>query len=101
MGEDRDRTFRAEAVGRLPRRLDPEQHGRGEGRPRRGRPPVPGFFDAALRSKATPAAADWAAVEGNKDIDKVFSSIASGTSGPKQAAETFDKTVGKVLNAQH
>lgn len=40
-------------------------------------------------------------MEGNKDIDKVFSSIASGTSGPKQAADTFDKTVGKVLNAQH
>ncbi|MEV7854502.1 MULTISPECIES: extracellular solute-binding protein [unclassified Streptomyces] len=60
-----------------------------------------GFFDAALRSKATPAAADWAELEGNKDIDKVFSSIASGTRNAKQAADTFDETVGKVLNARH
>ncbi|RVU18859.1 extracellular solute-binding protein [Streptomyces antnestii] len=57
------------------------------------------FFDAALRSKATPASADWAQLEGNKDIDKVFSSIASGSRTPKQAADTFDTTAGKVLNA--
>ncbi|MFE3944835.1 extracellular solute-binding protein [Streptomyces sp. NPDC059118] len=60
-----------------------------------------GFFDAALRSKATPAAADWAEIEGNKDIDKVFSSIASGTRNAKQAADAFDETAGKVLNARH
>ncbi|QNS08044.1 extracellular solute-binding protein [Streptomyces xanthii] len=57
------------------------------------------FFDAALRSKATPASADWAQLEGNKDIDKVFSSVASGSRSPRQAAGTFDTTAGKVLNA--
>ncbi|NYH41947.1 N,N'-diacetylchitobiose transport system substrate-binding protein [Micromonospora jinlongensis] len=57
------------------------------------------FFGAALNSKATPASANWARVEGNKDINTLFSAIASGTKTPQDAAGAFDAAVGKALNA--
>lgn len=58
-----------------------------------------GFFDAALHSKATPANANWAQLEGNKDINNLFAAIASGSKSPKNAASTFDSTADKTLNA--
>ncbi|MFV0126394.1 extracellular solute-binding protein [Streptomyces sp. HMX112] len=58
-----------------------------------------GFFDAALNSKATPASPAWAKLEGNKDINTLFSSIASGKKTPKQAASAFDAAADKALNS--
>lgn len=57
------------------------------------------FLDAALNSEATPASANWAQLEGNKDINSLFSSVASGTKSPQGAASTFDSVAGKALNA--
>jgi N,N'-diacetylchitobiose transport system substrate-binding protein len=57
------------------------------------------FFAAALSSKATPASPNWATVEGTKDVNTLFSSIASGTKSPQDAAHTFDAVIGKTLNA--
>ncbi|MFD4370686.1 extracellular solute-binding protein [Streptomyces sp. NPDC058486] len=58
-----------------------------------------GFFDAALRSKATPASAHWAKVEGTKDIDKLFSAVASGSKSTSDAASAFDAALDTTLNA--
>lgn len=58
-----------------------------------------GFFEAALRSDATPASADWAQIEGDKDINALFSSIASGAKSPSTAAAAFDDAASKVLNS--
>ncbi|BFV56319.1 extracellular solute-binding protein [Kitasatospora sp. CMC57] len=58
-----------------------------------------GFFDAALNSKATPAAANWAQLEGNKDINNLFAAVASGSKSPQEAASAFDATANKALNA--
>ncbi|MFF3608323.1 sugar ABC transporter substrate-binding protein [Streptomyces sp. NPDC002463] len=60
-----------------------------------------GFFAAALRSQATPASANWARIEGNKEINNLFSSIASGTKTPKDAASAFDAEADKTLNSTH
>ncbi len=57
------------------------------------------FFNAALNSKATPANANWAQLEGNKDINNLFSAVASGTKSTKDAANTFDTTANQALNA--
>ncbi len=57
-----------------------------------------GFFEAALVSKSTPAAAKWADLEGDKSINDVFSSIASGTKTSEQAAAAFDKKADATLN---
>lgn len=56
------------------------------------------FFTAALRSNATPANPNWATIENTQAINKLFSSIASGSASPKEAAATFDANANKVLN---
>ncbi|NUR28279.1 MAG: extracellular solute-binding protein [Catenulispora sp.] len=57
------------------------------------------FFAAALNSKATPASANWAQVEGDKDPEALFSAIASGSKSPAEAGKAFDSVVEKILNA--
>jgi N,N'-diacetylchitobiose transport system substrate-binding protein len=57
-----------------------------------------GFFSAALNSKATPASGNWAALEGDLSINDLFSSVASGSKSPEEAAESFDSTTDSALN---
>jgi N,N'-diacetylchitobiose transport system substrate-binding protein len=57
-----------------------------------------GFFTAALNSKATPANARWADLEGDQSINDLFSSIVSGSKTPEEAAATFDKAADSTLN---
>ncbi|AMM22260.1 ABC transporter substrate-binding protein [Frondihabitans sp. PAMC 28766] len=57
-----------------------------------------GFFDAALNSKATPASGNWAALEGNSDINQLFEAVASGSKTPEAAAQTFDSAANTQLN---
>lgn len=58
------------------------------------------FFDVALNSKATPANANWATLEGNLAINQLFESVASGTASPAAAAKTFDDKANTVLNGK-
>lgn len=58
-----------------------------------------GFFTAALSSKATPASPQWATIEGTKDVNNLFSSIASGKQSVANAAKSFDGKLNKTLNA--
>lgn len=55
------------------------------------------YFDAALRSKATPAAENWSVVEGDKTMEQFFQAIATG-SDPVQAAADADAHIESVLN---
>ena len=57
-----------------------------------------GFFTAAQNSKSTPSSANWATIESTKAINQFFSSIASGTASPSDAAASFDATLAKTLN---
>lgn len=57
-----------------------------------------GFFTAALKSKATPAAPGWTAVEGATYPQELFSSVASGKADPADAAATFDDSIESALN---
>ncbi|WP_423922352.1 extracellular solute-binding protein [Frigoribacterium sp. 2-23] len=57
-----------------------------------------GFFTAALNSKATPASGKWAALEGDRSINDLFSAVASGSKSPEEAAKTFDTATDKALN---
>jgi N,N'-diacetylchitobiose transport system substrate-binding protein len=59
-----------------------------------------GFFTAALTSKATPPNPNWTTIESNKDVEGLFSSIASGSKSPEDAAEAFDTAADKTLNGQ-
>ncbi|WP_329499890.1 extracellular solute-binding protein [Kitasatospora herbaricolor] len=59
-----------------------------------------GFFDAALNSRATPASANWAQIEGSHDVDDLFAAVASGSKTPKEAAGDFDTAADKALNAK-
>ncbi|MFG1923153.1 ABC transporter substrate-binding protein [Cryptosporangium sp. NPDC048952] len=56
-----------------------------------------GFFAGALTSKATPAAAQWPTVEGDKSINQVFSAVVSGAKSPADAAKDFDAHLGSTL----
>ncbi|WP_306210094.1 extracellular solute-binding protein [Actinoplanes sp. RD1] len=56
-----------------------------------------GFFTAALTSKATPAAAQWPTVEGDKSVNQLFSSVASGAKSPSGAAAEFDAHLDTTL----
>jgi N,N'-diacetylchitobiose transport system substrate-binding protein len=56
-----------------------------------------GFFTAALTSKATPAAAQWPTLEGDKSINQVFSAVVSGAQSPADAAKEFDSHLGSTL----
>ncbi|MFI6944536.1 extracellular solute-binding protein [Streptomyces sp. NPDC050422] len=58
-----------------------------------------GFFEAALNSRATPASPAWAALEADKSINQLFSTIASGKKTPAEAAQIFDAAAEKALNA--
>ncbi|GAA2532299.1 ABC transporter substrate-binding protein [Winogradskya humida] len=58
-----------------------------------------GFFAAALTSKATPAAAQWPTIEGDKSINQVFSAVASGAKTPADAGKEFDAHLGTTLAA--
>lgn len=56
------------------------------------------FFTAALNSEATPASPNWAQIEGAKNINNLFSSIASGTATAQAAAGSFDASADPILN---
>ncbi|GGN49568.1 N,N'-diacetylchitobiose transport system substrate-binding protein [Actinoplanes campanulatus] len=56
-----------------------------------------GFFGGALSSKATPAAAQWPTIEGDKSINQVFSAVASGAETPEAAAKEFDAHLESTL----
>jgi N,N'-diacetylchitobiose transport system substrate-binding protein len=56
-----------------------------------------GFFTAAQNSKSTPSSADWATIESTKAINQFFSSVASGSATPADAAKSFDATLAKTL----
>lgn len=56
-----------------------------------------GFFDAALNSRATPAAAGWTEVEGQNLLQNLFSAVASGSATPEEAAATYDAKADKAL----
>ena len=58
------------------------------------------FFTAALRSKATPANANWTTIESNKAINGLFSAIASGSKSVEAAAKDFDADADKTLNIE-
>ncbi|MBT2495511.1 extracellular solute-binding protein [Microbacterium sp. ISL-59] len=58
------------------------------------------FFTAALNSKATPANANWTTIESNKDVNGLFSSIASGSKSVEKAAADFDAAADKALNTK-
>jgi len=65
----------------------------------KGLPPLTAaFFSAALNSKATPAAANWPTIEADHSINQFFSSIASGSKSPADAAKEFDSHIASVLN---
>jgi N,N'-diacetylchitobiose transport system substrate-binding protein len=56
-----------------------------------------GFFAAALSSKATPAAAQWPTIEGDKSINQVFSTVVSGAKTPAAAGADFDSHLDSTL----
>ncbi|GIF06893.1 extracellular solute-binding protein [Actinoplanes siamensis] len=56
-----------------------------------------GFFTAALTSKATPAAAQWPTLEGDKSINQAFSAVASGARSPADAGREFDSHLDATL----
>ncbi len=56
-----------------------------------------GFFTAALTSKATPAAAEWPTLEGDKSINQVFSTVVSGAKSSADAAKEFDSHLESTL----
>lgn len=61
-------------------------------------PQTAGFFAAALRSKATPAAANWQTIENDGNIKQFFQAIATGAKSPATAAKDFDAHLESVLN---
>jgi len=58
------------------------------------------FFEAALISNATPAAANWPTIENDKSLANFFSAIASGTKTPQAAATEFDAHINSTLNGK-
>jgi N,N'-diacetylchitobiose transport system substrate-binding protein len=59
-----------------------------------------GFFTAALNSKATPPNPNWTTIESNKDVENLFSGIASGSQSVEDAAKSFDEAADKTLNGK-
>ncbi|MEU4164178.1 extracellular solute-binding protein [Actinoplanes sp. NPDC026670] len=59
-----------------------------------------GFFGGALSSKATPAAAQWSTIEGDKSINNVFAAVASGAKTPEAAGTEFDAHLESTLAGQ-
>jgi len=56
------------------------------------------YFEAATNSKSTPAAANWATIEGDGAVQQFFADIASGAKSPANAAKGFDDHLDQVLN---
>jgi N,N'-diacetylchitobiose transport system substrate-binding protein len=56
-----------------------------------------GFFAGALSSKATPAAAQWPTLEGDKSINQVFSAVVAGSKTPEAAGKEFDSHLESTL----
>ncbi|GGE90909.1 extracellular solute-binding protein [Mycetocola zhadangensis] len=56
-----------------------------------------GFFQAALNSRATPAAPGWTEVEGANLLQNLFSTVASGAATPEEAAAAYDAKAGEAL----
>ena len=56
------------------------------------------FFAAALNSRATPANANWTTLSSNRELQNMFSAIASGSKSVDDAAASFDQTANEVLN---
>ncbi|MCJ1701761.1 extracellular solute-binding protein [Rathayibacter festucae] len=56
------------------------------------------FFTAALTSESVPANPNWAAIESNREIESLFSSIASGAKSVQEASEEFDAAADDTLN---
>ncbi|WP_417564273.1 extracellular solute-binding protein [Microbacterium sp.] len=61
-------------------------------------PLTQGFYDAAGTTRATPGASGWGTIEGNKNMEQFFSSIASGAASPADAASSMDSTLDSTLN---
>jgi N,N'-diacetylchitobiose transport system substrate-binding protein len=59
-----------------------------------------GFFAAALNSKATPANPNWSTISGNKTINNLFGTVASGSKSVKDAASAYDQKANDVLNTK-
>ncbi len=57
-----------------------------------------GFFEAAKKSKATPASPNWATIEGDKSVNEFTQAIATGSKSIKAAASSFDSHLDEVLN---
>lgn len=58
-----------------------------------------GFSSSASVSVATPSAPGWLKVEGNRVLNDFFSSIATGSSTPEQAAAKADGQLNTLLNS--
>jgi N,N'-diacetylchitobiose transport system substrate-binding protein len=56
------------------------------------------FAQAATHSVATPATPGWATIESDASINQFFSSIATGSQSPAQAAASFDSHLDQALN---
>ncbi|UUT35817.1 extracellular solute-binding protein [Microbacterium elymi] len=57
-----------------------------------------GFYDASGVTRATPGAAGWGTIEGNKNMEQFFSSVASGSKSVADAAKDMDATLDSTLN---
>lgn len=57
------------------------------------------YLTAAKNSKATPANPNWTELEATKEINHLFSNVASGDKTPEQSAEDFDAEADQVLNS--
>jgi N,N'-diacetylchitobiose transport system substrate-binding protein len=57
-----------------------------------------GFFQAALNSRSTPAAANWPTIESDNTLQDLFSAVASGSKTTEDAAKAVDAHVASVLN---
>jgi N,N'-diacetylchitobiose transport system substrate-binding protein len=56
------------------------------------------FFTAALNSRATPANPNWTTLSSNRELQNMFSAVASGSKSASEAAASFDETADEVLN---
>lgn len=61
-------------------------------------PITQGFYDAAGTTMGTPPAPGWGTIEGNKNMEQFFASIASGAKTPADAASSMDATLNSTLN---
>ncbi|HWK92580.1 MAG TPA: extracellular solute-binding protein [Luteimicrobium sp.] len=57
-----------------------------------------GFYDGAGATKSVPSSPNWATIEGNKVMENLFSSVASGSKSVEDAAKAADDTINSTLN---